>query len=135
MRPYEIDSPPAVARLLALTMLADGGLDEHEIDAVQHSQLARSLTVDEATFSQVVQEFCEDLMLTATYLDAMHVRLDHQVLDELLEEVSDPMLRRALLVTMAQIAEADGVFAPAEQALLARAEAKWGMKILHPVAS
>jgi len=135
MRPYETDSPPAVARLLALTMLADGGLDEHEVDAVHHSALARSLTVDEATFSKVIQEFCEDLVHTSTYLDAMHVQLEHPVLDALLDEVSNPELRRALLVTMAQIVEADGIFAPAEEALLARAEAKWGMKILHPVAS
>lgn len=135
MRPYETDSPPAVARLLALTMLADGGLDDHEIDAVQHSPLARSLTVDDTTFSRVVQDFCEDLMLTTTYLDAMHVHLDRQVLDGLLDEVSDPDLRRALLLTMAQIAEADGYFAPAEQALLASAEARWGMKVLHPVSS
>lgn len=135
MRPYETDSPPAVARLLALTMLADGGLDHHEINAVKHSPLACSLTVDETTFSQVVREFCEDLMTSTTYLDSMHVQLDHQVIDDLLNEVSDPALRRALLLTMAQIAEADGFFAPAEQALLARAEAKWGMKVLHPVAS
>ena len=37
MRHYETDSSPAAARLLALTALADGGLDRNELDAMMQA--------------------------------------------------------------------------------------------------
>ena len=43
MRHYETNSTPAAARLLALTVLADGGLDRNEVDTMMHTDLARRL--------------------------------------------------------------------------------------------
>ena len=43
MRHYETNSRPAATRLLALTVLADGGFDRNEVDALMEADLARRL--------------------------------------------------------------------------------------------
>lgn len=128
MRHYETDSRPAAARLLALTALADGGLDRNEIDALMRADLARRLGIGSTEFERILREYCEDLMVSAHYLDGMRLKVADEVLDLLLEDIADPALRRALLRTMQDIASADGVETAAEVEVLARALEKWGAR-------
>jgi uncharacterized tellurite resistance protein B-like protein len=128
MRHYETDSRPAATRLLALTVLADGGLDRNEIDTLMHADLARRLGLGSVEFERILREYCDDLMLSANYLDGMRLKVSDEVLDLLLEDIADPALQRALLHTMQDIVSADGVETAAEVDVLARALEKWGAR-------
>lgn len=129
MRHYETDSTPAAARLLALTVLADGGLDRNEVDAMMHTDLARRLGIDSVEFERILREYCDDLLASANYLDGMRLKVADEVLDLLLEDITDPALQQALLRTMQEIVSADGVETSAEVDVLARALEKWSR---HP---
>lgn len=126
MRHYETDSSPAAARLLALTVLADGGLDRNELDAMMQVDLARRLSIGRVEFERILREYCDDLLLSANYLDGVRLKVADEVLDLLLEDITDPALQRALLRTMQDIVSADGVETSAEVEVLARALQKWG---------
>lgn len=128
MRHYEADSTPAAARILALTVLADGGLDRDEIDAAMRTDLARRLGIGQLEFERILREYCDDLMLGAHYMDGMRLRLADEVLDLVLEDISEPALQQALLRAMQDIVSADGVETLAEIEVLGRALEKWGMK-------
>lgn len=126
MRHYETNSIPAVARILALTVLADGGLDRRELDALMNTDLARRLGIGTVEFERILREYCDDLLLGAHYLDGVHLKLADEVLDQILEDIAEPALQWSLLRTMQDIVSADSVETPAEVDVLARALQKWG---------
>ena len=128
MRHYETNSTPAAARLLALTVLADGGLDRNEVDTMMHTDLARRLGIGSVEFERILREYCDDLMLSAHYLVGVRLKVADEVLDLLLEDIADPRLQQALLRTMQDIVSADGVETSAEVEVLARALEKWGSR-------
>ena len=128
MRHYETNSTPAAARLLALTVLADGGLDRNEVDTMMHADLARRLGIGSVEFERILREYCDDLLASAHYLDGMRLKVADEVLDLLLEDIADPVLQQALLRTMQDIVSADGVATSAEVDVLARALEKWGSR-------
>lgn len=125
MRHYETDSSPAAARILALTMLADGGLDRNEVEALMQSDLVRRLGIGTVEFERILREYCDDLLTSAHYLDGMRLKLADEVLELLLEDIAEPALQRALLRAMQEIVAADGVETAAEVEVLARALTKW----------
>lgn len=126
MRHYETNSTAAAARLLAVTALADGVIDCTEVDALTQADLARRLGIGGAEFERILRDYCDDLLLSATYLDSVRLKVADEVLDLLLEEIADPALQRALLRAMQEIVSADGVETSAEVEVLARALEKWG---------
>ena len=128
MRHYDTDSTPAAARLLALTVLADGGLDRNEVDAMMHTDLVRRLSIGTVEFERILREYCDDVLSSANYLDGMRLKVADEVLDLLLEDITDPTLQQALLHTMQEIVSADGVETSAEVDVLARALEKWGAR-------
>ena len=128
MRHYDTDSTPAAARLLALTVLADGGLDRNEVDAMMHTDLVRRLSIGTVEFERILREYCDDVLSSANYLDGMRLKVADEVLDLLLEDITDPALQQALLHTMQEIVSADGVETSAEVDVLARALEKWGAR-------
>lgn len=128
MRHYETDSRPAAARLLALTVLADGGLDRNEVETLMAADLARRLGIGSVEFERILREYCDDLLASAHYLDGMRLKVADEVLDLLLEDIADPVLQQALLRTMQDIVSADGVETSAEVDVLARALEKWSKR-------
>lgn len=122
MRPYSVDSPNAAGRILALTMIVDGNLAGSELAALDRSKILDHIDLDQAAFQRLLQNLCEDL-LTSTLHGA--VQLDNALIDNLLEEIEYPDLRRSLLRAMWSIADADGWLADAEAVLLTRASNAW----------
>ena len=125
MRQYATDSAQAAARILALTILADGGLDQAELNSVTRSEAARRLQIAEEDFDRVLQEYCQDLLQGADYLDSVALRLSPDVLRMLLDEIRDPAFQQLILQTMQDIVDADGVSTAEEAALLSQTAAAW----------
>ncbi|APA69448.1 MULTISPECIES: tellurite resistance TerB family protein [unclassified Janthinobacterium] len=122
MRTYSVNSPQAAGRILALMMIVDGNLDSSELQALHSSKILEHIDLEPAAFQQLLQDLCDD-MLTSTVHGA--IQLGHGVIDSLLEEISDPDLRRKLLHAMWKIADADDWLADGEAVLLSRAGAAW----------
>ena len=123
MRSYTPNSPHAAGRILALTMVSDGNLAQSEIAAMVRSRILQHVDLDEHLFQQLLQDLCDDLLISAT---RGVVQLDTGVIDHLLLEIEQPDLRRRLLQAMWTIADADGWLADGEAVLLNRASVVWG---------
>ena len=123
MRHYETDSASAAGRLVALCMVVDGNMAPSELQALQRSRLLDYIDIDIDTFHDLVDELCRDMLSTSVKHE--HVVIDEQTIDALLGEIQDPALRRQLLRSMWNIADADGVLADAEAKLLSRACSVW----------
>ena len=127
MRHYKTNSTPAVARLLAATALADGGLGQDEFDTAMQTELAARLSIGQVEFERILHEYCDDLLMGASYLDAVHLKLADEAFAMLLEDIRDPALQAALLHAMQDVVMADGVETASEVDLLGHALQKWGL--------
>ena len=125
MRLCATDSPDAVCRLLALSMIVDGHMAPSEIKALEHSAILERLGVDADTFDDAVMTLCEDLLETARRHDRADIEIDNAMLDRLLDEVADPLLRMHVLKAMLDIVHADRLIDSREHLLLQRAQRKW----------
>ena len=123
MRAYEVNSPQAAGRVLALTMLVDGNLAQSELAAMDRSKILNEVELERDAFQQLLQQLCEDL-LTCSVNGVVHA--DVRMIDAVLLEIDDPALRRHLLKAMWKIADADGGLADREALLLSRAGQLWG---------
>ena len=61
MRTYPADSPQAVARVLALVLLADGNVSKVELDVIDRVGGFAQVGLDRDVMETVLQNFCEDL--------------------------------------------------------------------------
>ena len=125
MRTYASDSPEAVCRLLALSMIVDGHLAPSELKAMQHSAILDRVGADADTFDAVVLALCEDLLARATRQGQAEVELDRRLLDSVLDDLRDPLLRMCTLKAMLDIVHADRLIDSREHLLLQRALRRW----------
>lgn len=133
MRQYRTDSAHAASRVIALALLADGGLDRSELNSLARSQVLDALGIAPDCLERVIREFYEDVMTSMPYHDATHCRLPDPVVDALLDEVADPDCQDHLLKAMFEIVGADGKLTEEETRLLARATERWGRPGRWPV--
>lgn len=125
MKTYPTDSQDAVCRLLALSMIVDGHVAPSEIRAMEHCAILERVGADAASFDAVVHVLCDDLLSTARFRAGIEVELDKRLIDSLLDEVADPLLRMCTLKAMLDIVHADSMVDSREHLLLQRALKKW----------
>lgn len=127
MRSYPRNSPQAAARLLALTMLADGHLSQEEFLALERTQIAARLGLLPSELMHVLQDCCEDLLTHPRLTWAEACRVDADTLAVLLQEVDDAVLRHHVLQACVALAEADNHLSEGEILLLAAVE-RWPLR-------
>jgi uncharacterized tellurite resistance protein B-like protein len=124
MRFYPSDSPQAVCRLLALTVISDGAGSPSEIAATYRLSILDHAEMEEEVFDQVVRELTTDLPTSSDGL----AKVDAATIDRCLAEITRPDLRLRLWKAMWKLAYADDRFADGEFALLHRATTAWGIE-------
>ncbi len=129
MRNYPRNSPQAAARIVALTLLADGHIDKAEIDTLDRVDTALTLGLSRRELESVLQTFCEDLLSAAHLTWADTCRVDPTTLAQLMAEIDDPALQQRLLDLCLAIADADAHLAEGEAIVIEGACQHWG---LHP---
>jgi hypothetical protein len=136
MRPYPTDSPQAAARLVALTMLADGQLSRAELGLLDRLQVHARLGLERAEMRRVIHEVCEDLLDEEHLAWADVCRVTPRSLAALMAEIADPALQRRVLALCVELAESDGRVADGEAALLVAAVEHWHLEreMLAPTA-
>ncbi|MEJ5999250.1 TerB family tellurite resistance protein [Paucibacter soli] len=124
MRSYPTNSPQAAARLVALTMLADGHVSRVEAQTLERLGLPQALGLSVGALSEVLQGLCEDLLSCAQgHWDRPAV--DAALVSALLAEITDPGLRAQVLQACVAVAQADELLADGECLVLAQALAQW----------
>ncbi|MEY2689257.1 MAG: hypothetical protein RL375_3456 [Pseudomonadota bacterium] len=131
MRNYPRNSPQAAARIVALTLLADGHIDKAEIDTLDHVDTAQTLGLSRLELEVVLQTFCEDLLSAAHLTWADTCRIDPVTLAQLMAEIDDPALQQRLLDLCLAIADADAHLADGEAIVLEAACQHWDLHAGH----
>ena len=127
MRTYPCNSPQAAARIVALTVLADGDIDKTEIDLLDRLAVHEQLGLDRQEFQALLDSLCEDLLSSGQLQWADACPVDDRTLADLMGEIEDPLLRRKLLRLCIEIAEADAMVADGESIVLTAAVEHWGL--------
>ena len=65
MRAYPTNSPEALARLIAMAILADGRLDNREIDWLKHHDTVSLVGIEQDVLIQALLDCCRDVITEA----------------------------------------------------------------------
>lgn len=135
MRSYPRNSPQAAARIIALTLLADGSVAGDEMEALERRVVHEQLGMSRRELHQVLAEFSEDLASSVhhAWVDAGPV--DERTLSDLMAEIDEPALRRKLLRLCVDLAQSDSRIAEGGSSVIAAAVEHWGLhrEMLQPV--
>ena len=124
MRQYLRNSPEAVSRLVAMAIMTDARLDDRELDALDRMNFYASVGINKWSFGDVLADFCDDLVRLADRRGRIRL-LDQRRIDQLLEEVDDPVLRATTVALIANILRSDGKVARTEAAFLKHLLERW----------
>jgi hypothetical protein len=127
MRKYAQNSPQAAARIVALTLVADGDVGKAEFALLDEIAVHQQLGLERDALHDVVDAFCEDLLSSKQLAWADACPVDDYTLAELMEEIDDPVLRRKVLDLCVKLAAVDGHVALGESIVLVSAIEHWGL--------
>ena len=129
MRHYPTNSPEALARVVAIAMMADGAIDSSELKSLERHDIINRLGLDHERFDQVFYEYYEDLLSCAHRLPSGQFELDAVNVGLLLDEIRDPLLQKKALRAMLDIVNADRCLTGMEAGLIAQALKHWGIDL------
>jgi uncharacterized tellurite resistance protein B-like protein len=127
MRKYPQNSPQAAARIIALTVVADGDIGPHELDLLGELGVHAQLGLEQDELNEVLDTFCEDLLSSKQLAWSSICPVDDYTLTQLMLELDDPVLRRRVLDLCIKIAEVDGQVTQGESCVLVAAVELWGL--------
>lgn len=133
LRAYPLNSPKAMARVLAVTLLADGLLESREFDNLARANAYARLGMTQGEFMQVLFEFSEDLLTRAPRSAEGDCKLEPGLMGQMLAEVADPWRRRELVRLMIEIIRADGRVTRGESVMFWETLDAWGMTLADVV--
>lgn len=129
MRHYQPDSPEAMARVVALALLADGGLDKTELDTLERLGVVGQLGMTNDEFDEVVHEFCDDLLAVSMRDASGQIALDRETIDSLLADIQSADKQLQLVRILLDLVNADGRVTTGEMVLVSQAMARWGLAL------
>lgn len=124
LRAYAINSPRAQARLVVLALLADGRLDEREIDALDRRGILADLGIARSAFIEVLSDFCSDVAGRLPVRGGGY-QITPKALGGMLDEVSDRTVREKLLRHMLAVVNSDGHLSDTEKSLIRSTIERW----------
>ncbi len=127
MRSYPANSPQAAARIVALTVLADGDIGEAEIECLDRLAVHDQLGLKRQELHSLLDTFCEDLLSSDQLQWADACPVDDRTLAQLMDEIQDPGLRQTVLRLCVELAEVDKQVAEGESIVLVAAVEHWGL--------
>lgn len=127
MRKYAPNSPQAAARIIGLTLLADGDVGQVELALLDELAVHQQLGLSRDELHAVIDTFCEDLLSSQQLNWADACPVDAYTLTELMADIDDPTLRRKVLGLCVQLAESDDEVAEGESVVLTAAVEHWNL--------
>lgn len=134
MRSYPTNSAQAAARIVALTVVADGDISDTEIACLDRLAVHDQLGLRREDLHALLDTFCEDLLSSGQLQWADSCPVDECTLATLMGEIQDHDLRRKLLRLCVEIAEVDDRVDEGESSVLVAAVEHWGLhrEMLQP---
>jgi uncharacterized tellurite resistance protein B-like protein len=127
MQSYPPNSPQAAARIVALTVVADGDIGDAEIAWLDRLDVHEQLGLARPEFHALLNTFCDDLLSNGEVNWADPCPLDERTLADLMGEIQDPALRLKLLRLCVELAAVDARLHEGESLVLAAAVEHWGL--------
>ena len=127
MRSYPTNSPQAAARILALTVVADGDIGDAELQWLDRLAVHERLGLARHELLALLDTFCEDLLSSDQLKWADACPVDERTLADLMGEIQDPALRLKLLRLCVELAEVDTRVDDGESFVLVAAVEHWGL--------
>lgn len=127
MRSYPVNSPQAAARILALTLVADGDIGDSETEWLDRLAVHEQLGLARNELHALLDTFCEDLLSGDQLRWADACPVDERTLTNLMGEIQDPRLRLKLLRLCVELAEVDAHVHEGESIVLVAAVEHWGL--------
>ncbi|MBL4954271.1 hypothetical protein JK635_19080, partial [Neobacillus sp. YIM B02564] len=93
MRRYPINSPQAIARMVALTVLADAAVSRGELSSLVRYKMHQRLGLDEKAMQTVLDDFARDLYEFGVPVWDYSGGLHPLVVQCVLDDVTDPQIR------------------------------------------
>lgn len=128
MRTYDTDSPEALSRVIAMTMITDAKLDDRELEIMDTLFLYEVLDVTREEFSAIVREYCDELV-AAGRPDGRIDIMDRARIDGIVDAVQDPKKRLQTAQMIANVIRADGHLHDAELALFRHILERWHLSL------
>lgn len=128
MRTYATDSPEALARVIAMTMITDAKLDDRELEIMEILFLYDVLGVTRPEFSAIVKEYCDDLVQAGSPDGKIDI-LDRERIDRIVDAVQDPKKRLQTAQMIANVIRADGHLHDAELVLFRHILERWSLTL------
>jgi len=125
VRKYSRNSPQAAARIVALTILSDGDVNNAEFALLDRLAVHEQLGLDRDALHEVFDTLCADLLSSNQLAWADACPVDAYTLAQILQEIDDRALRRKVLGLCVKLAEVDGYVAEGESIVLAAAAEQW----------
>lgn len=129
MRHYAPDSPEATARIIALTLLADGAIDLSEIESIKRYRIFENLNLSQRLFDEVVHGFCEDMLVVSHRSHSGQIELDRDTARLLLSDIRNNDLQHKVLRAMLDIVNADTKLSGSEAIVVAEAMKLWDIDL------
>ena len=129
MRHYAADSPEAMARVVALALMADGAIDPSELRLFERHQIASRLGISHHCFTKVIQQFCEDMEVSALRGTSGQLELAPEAIAELLQDIRNPALQQNLLRAILDIVHADNRLVGSEAVIVSQAMNCWRLDL------
>jgi len=127
MRSYPANSPQAAARIVALTVVADGDIGDAEVEWLDRLVVHEQLGLARHELHALLDLFCEDLLSSEQLKWADACPVDERTLAALMGEIQDPVLRLKLLRLCVELAEVDAHVDDGESIVLVAADEHWGL--------
>jgi uncharacterized tellurite resistance protein B-like protein len=125
MRRYPKNSPQAAARVIALTLLADGIVSRGELGSLARFEMHQRLGIDSKAMQAVLEDLARDLYEFGVPAWDHSGGLHPLVVRCVLDDVTDPPTRAEIYQICRDVAAADSHLSHGEQALLQLAASQW----------
>ncbi len=128
MRRYPTNSPQAAARIVALTILADGDVDTAELHLLARPDVQAQLGLDRNALATVLHDTYDDLVPGERMNLPNTCPVDEFTLRDIVGEIEDAQLQQRLLRLCIDIANSDGRVDLAECIIISSAMDHWGLQ-------
>ena len=120
------DSPQAMARLIALLIVADTRLDPRELAMLDELDAFGRLGIERAEFMRVASELCEELGERLQHRPWLTLS-ERALIEAELQAVRDPARQRLVARLGAAVITADGRVQDSERVLFDHLLLRWGL--------
>ena len=128
MKEYKQNSPEAMARILAMLMVADGSMDDRELELLDKLNIYGILGIDRKKFIDVLHHYCTDLTDSADAEGTVRL-VDRERINELLDCIDEPKKRLLLCAMVLDMSKADAEFSEVEMAVFTHMLDRWHLTL------